>query len=136
MAVPKVDSSLFPADHRAGRSSFKRNNKMKHTQGKWEASKRYDLKKNLVGISISDTEKKIGVMTTYSNKQLPMDEVQANANLIASAPEMLELLKKIAHGEVDGSSNKVFDLIAKAEGNTDHLIMAELYRQTKAEGKS
>ena len=109
---------------------------MKHTQGKWEASKRYDLKKNLVGISISDTEKKIGVMTTYSNKQLPMDEVQANANLIASAPEMLELLKKIAHGEVDGSSNKVFDLIAKAEGNTDHLIMAELYRQTKAEGKS
>ena len=29
MAVPKVDSSLFPADHRAGRSSFKRNNKMK-----------------------------------------------------------------------------------------------------------
>ena len=36
MAVPKVDSSLFPADHRAGRSSFKRNNKMKHTQGKWK----------------------------------------------------------------------------------------------------
>ena len=64
-----------------------------------------------------------------------MDEVQANANLIASAPEMLELLKKIAHGEVDGSSNKVFDLIAKAEGNTDYLIMAELYRQTKAEDK-
>jgi len=29
MAVPKVDSSLFPADHRAGRSSFKRNKTMK-----------------------------------------------------------------------------------------------------------
>ena len=68
---------------------------MKHTKGKWEASKRFDLKKNLVGISISDTEKKIGVMITYSSKQLPMDEVQANANLIASAPEMLELLKDI-----------------------------------------
>ena len=30
MAVPKVDSSLFPADHRAGRSSFKRNKKNRH----------------------------------------------------------------------------------------------------------
>ena len=31
MTVPKVDSSLFPADHRAGRSSFKRNKTMSRT---------------------------------------------------------------------------------------------------------
>jgi len=78
---------------------------MKNTNRKWEASKRYDIKNNLIGISIDDTEKKIGVMITYSSKQLPMDEVQANANLIASAPEMLELLKKCYTGGIEEPYN-------------------------------
>jgi len=89
------------------------------TDGKWKASKRYDIKKNLVGISIDDTEKRIGVMTTYANKQLPMDEVQANANLIASAPEMLKALKKCVNFYFKGISDfqdEVYALIAKAEG--------------------
>ena len=100
---------------------------MKHTKGKWEASKRFDLKKNLVGISISDTEKKIGVMITYSSKQLPMDEVQANANLIASAPELLKLAKDlynlravvVLRGMKDEENfrwDEIKSLIDKAEG--------------------
>ena len=109
---------------------------MKHTQGKWKASKRYSLKKNLVGISIDDTEKKIGVMTTYSNKQLPMDEVQANANLIASAPEMLELLKDILV-EVRPEISRVNEAAGRTIFNpvaTETIDMAkELI--AKAEGK-
>ena len=96
---------------------------MKNTKGKWEASKRYDIKNNLIGISIDDTEKKIGVMITYSSKQLPMDEVQANANLIASAPEMLQELKAIElglnHTDSDWAKERlgyVRKIIARAEG--------------------
>ena len=120
---------------------LKRNNKMKHTQGKWEVDR-----SGIAAINIKSTNKKFVAGIHNQDKRIegkkPSDndaydtsETDANANLIASAPEMLELLKKIAHGEVDGVSCETLDLIAKAEGNTDYLIMAELYRQTKAEDK-
>ena len=92
MAVPKVDSSLFPADHRAGRSSFKRNKTMKHTQGKWNVK---EVRENLNGLSsfvsyqvVSDDEVVIAKETT-----------EANANLIAAVPEMLTFLKEIVHND-------------------------------------
>jgi hypothetical protein len=107
--------------------------KMKNTNGKWKASKRYDLKKNLVGISIDDTEKKIGVMTTYSSKQLPMDEVQANANLIASAPELLTACK-YALGVLESVPEEYAELIADILDESVDTGMIE-DAILKAEGK-
>jgi hypothetical protein len=129
MAVPKVDSSLFPADHRAGRSSFKRNKTMKHTQGKWNVK---EVRENLNGLSsfvsyqvVSDDEVVIAKETT-----------EANANLIESAPEMLELLKDILV-EVRPEISRVNEAAGRTIFNpvaTETIDMAkELI--AKAEGK-
>ena len=115
---------------------------MQYTQGQWVVSPHWSYKK---GISAKDTtqnepdgysvdarvERKtlggqespysiaIANMQTYSNGKRPMDEVQANANLIASAPEMLKALKKCVNFYFEGISDfqdEVYALIAKAEG--------------------
>ena len=69
---------------------------MKHTQGKWNVK---EVRENLNGLSsfvsyqvVSDDEVVIAKETT-----------EANANLIASAPEMLEALLQINNLELDDS---------------------------------
>jgi|GEM_PF-4616068 len=56
---------------------------MKHTKGKWTAVK------GEYGLDIDANEGTIA--TIYAND----GEAKANANLIASAPDMLEMLKKL-----------------------------------------
>ena len=71
---------------------------MKHTKGKWNVK---EIRENLNGLSsfvsyqvVNDDEVVIAKETT-----------EANANLIASAPEMLELLKKCYAGEIEEPYN-------------------------------
>ena len=106
---------------------------MKNTKGKWVVSPSWSYRK---GVSAKDTiqnepdgysvdahvERKtlggqdspydiaIASMQTYSNGKRPMDEVKANANLIASAPEMLDALRMAAI--------RIADLIYKMDGET------------------
>tara|TARA_R110000824_G_scaffold395045_1_gene595305 strand:+ start:521 stop:760 length:240 start_codon:yes stop_codon:yes gene_type:complete len=56
---------------------------MKHTKGKW------GIGKGEFGLDINNGEGTIG--TIYGDDT----EAKANANLIASAPDMLEMLKKL-----------------------------------------
>ena len=107
---------------------------MKHTKGKWVVYPRWSYRK---GVSAKDTTQNepdgysveaqrdayrndisIASIQTYSDGKRPMDEVQANANLIASAPEMLELLKKCYTGEIEEPYNndELNAFISKAEG--------------------
>ena len=110
--------------------------KPNHTKGKWVVSPRWNYRK---GIFAKDTfhnlppdgysvdaqrgayrnDISIASMQTYSDGKRPMDEVQANANLIASAPEMLKALKNIANFYFDSRTDfqdEVYALIARAEG--------------------
>ena len=100
----------------------RKENKMKHTQGKWEVEKTigYSIKigdKYIAGVhgqenKIKDDSKALGFRYDDS-------ETIANANLIASSPDMLKILKD-AKGVVSLTSpsmaDKIKNIIAKAEG--------------------
>ena len=100
---------------------------MKHTKGKWEVKKTlgYSVKvgdKYIAGIhgqekKVKDDSKALGYR--YDNS-----ETVANANLIASAPAMLVMLKSLRidigdtfMGKTAGWNRQVDELIAKAEGS-------------------
>ena len=104
---------------------------MKHTKGKWEIGnfgKHYGFKdcifskvKNKFYPKYSDHPTETNVIATmqYWDK----DENRANANLIASAPEMLEVLKEVnSYFGSEGLNpdrvmkKKTDEVIAKAEG--------------------
>jgi len=78
---------------------------MKHTQGKWNLFLQDD---NGFGITNGDS-----VIAIAGEGDLPENE--ANANLIASAPEMLEMLKRVVDGKKSIPRKDVRKLIAKAE---------------------
>lgn len=64
MAVPKVDSSLFPADHRAGRSSFKRNKTMNELQNLSKdeiLDKIEELQHDWINEGIAQVQEKVGM---------------------------------------------------------------------------
>ena len=93
---------------------LKRNNKMKHTKGEW------------VFIEIEETgEFAIFSLNTFiAQTQNPMvneeptkSEKRSNAKLMASSPEMLELLKKSYTGEIEEPYNndELNAFISKAE---------------------
>ena len=101
----------------------RKENKMKHTQGKWGVEKNiglYSIKigdKYIAGVhgqenKIEDDSKALGFR--YDNS-----ETIANANLIASSPDMLKILKD-AKGVVSLTSpsmaDRIKNIIAKAEG--------------------
>lgn len=68
-------------------------NQMKHTQGKWEAYKIPDTKRTIIQIK-GDYYKgivPIAEVGEYNSKELQ----EANARLIAAAPELLEALNSI-----------------------------------------
>ena len=85
---------------------------MKHTEGSWKA---FTANANGFGVTNGDT-----VIAIAGETDLP--ENVANANLIAAAPEMLELLKDILskvlknHSVATETIDMANDLIAKAEG--------------------
>ena len=70
---------------------------MKHTQGKWEAIPAKD-QDGTPTISIRGNAKFIATMDTFSIDGAPYGldaEQEANARLIASAPELLEALESV-----------------------------------------
>jgi hypothetical protein len=93
----------------------KRNRKMKHTKGKWKLDKSgvaTAIKSGDVFVaSIYNRDKRIkgdGITEVWGNDAYDTSETDANASLIASAPEMLRIIKdvviiekKLGH---DGSS--------------------------------
>lgn len=97
---------------------------MKHTQGKWTVRNSKNNDNIIVGVDDRDTlygDKIFFKVATCTN--------EANANLIASAPEMLEVLyeiESVLHTAFlkDESSDikevwkKVLRLISKAEGGS------------------
>ncbi len=115
---------------------------MKHTQGKWEVDR-----SGIAAINIKSTNKKFVAGIHNQDKRIegkkPSDndaydtsETDANANLIASAPEMLELLKDILV-EVRPEISRVNEAAGRTIFNpvaTETIDMAkELI--AKAEGK-
>lgn len=86
---------------------------MKHTKGKWFWSGG-ELRTKQQGDKSWE-----GTIVLHHNK--PSEEIKANCDLIASAPEMLELLKQLRFdlSKDDCYQNHVADIdstIAKAEG--------------------
>ena len=93
---------------------------MKHTKGPWEVAGADWVREdgcNYLPI-INDEKREVARVVQYLYQFEPMSK--ANANLIASAPEMLEMLKN-AKGVVSLTSpsmaDKIKNLIAKAEGS-------------------
>ena len=83
---------------------------MKHTKGKWTASHISEFEFDI----IDENGRTISTVTNWN-------EQEANANLIASAPEMLKALKDslfvLREYRIEESrQNELWDLIAKAEG--------------------
>ena len=94
---------------------------MKYTKGKWEVK----AQSGMLGVGV------VSVHTEVDGKKificdLPVKDIKetiANANLIAAAPEMLEVLKKVLinmsehYGDVPTKDAiKINDLIARSEG--------------------
>ena len=84
---------------------------MRHTQSKWQSYSYYDQ---------IDEEEKYGVCSGHGT-YICEEANKTNANLIASAPEMLQALKDslmVLHEyQIEESRrNELWDLIAKAEG--------------------
>ena len=75
---------------------------MKHTPGPWFIDDRTPVK-----TSINSNNKHIAIVNFFhegSNRDVVGDEHLANANLIASAPEILEALNRILYSnEIDHS---------------------------------
>lgn len=61
----------------------------KHTPGKWNTSKLV----NDIGIYADGSNRDLALVYKYS-RSIPEEEAQANANLMAAAPELLEALQK------------------------------------------
>lgn len=83
----------------------------KHTPGKWEVR---DL---IVGVDLNQPLKSLTICKIYGNDK----ETQANAHLIASAPELLEACKSALSSLLDADwKDNSLDLlrqaITKAEG--------------------
>ena len=78
---------------------------MKHTKGKWIASHISEFEIDI----IDEKHRKTLATVTDWNEQ------EANANLIASAPDMLEVLKKL----IVARTEDIFDRMLL--GNTKHL---------------
>jgi len=72
---------------------------MKHTKGKWFAT---EINTDKKWINISSSEKGIIGRTYYGDLEpvITKEEAEANAKLIAAAPELLEQLQSI----IDGSA--------------------------------
>ncbi|ANS03247.1 hypothetical protein [uncultured Mediterranean phage uvDeep-CGR2-KM18-C269] len=85
---------------------------MKHTQGKWDVAKIISGDA-VVYHSLIRADKKRSIATILQNSN-----AKANANLIASAPEMYELLKRLSEDwEVDFKHQyDMIAVLAKAEG--------------------
>ena len=82
-------------------------NETKHTPGPWEAC----------GCTIYAWENRIGQTWDAEDDGLPTPEMEANARLIASAPDLLWALRRaLPHIEDQDAYNYAREMIAKARG--------------------
>lgn len=91
----------------------------KHTPGPWKVWSGHEVFVSAVfrdeenGAEIPDYENQICEL--YRSQQ-----TQANARLIAAAPELLEMLQKVVHNIGDGDKRReALDLIKRINGDTD-----------------
>ena len=99
----------------------KRNRKMKHTKGKWKVDRSgitsINIKSGDVFVAgIHNQDKRIEGMEVWESNAYDTSETDANANLIALAPEMIEMLKVCVLQLPDETAEEVSNLIDKAEG--------------------
>ena len=81
---------------------------MKYTKGKW----------HWFGSTLRNEDNKI----VFTELRLLNEETpKANRILIAAAPEMLEMLKRVVDGKKSIPRKEVRKLIAKAEGEEDKV---------------
>jgi len=88
------------------------------TPGPWEISK---WTKRFAIEASSDNYR--GLMCEVHREDFDPETAEANARLIAAAPEMLEMLKNIAAGRYDGAPDtarmRARSIVAKATGGTE-----------------
>lgn len=97
---------------------------MSYTKGKWEVDEGVFIKKGNIGIS--NQMRRICTVNNGSGL-LPKEEQEANARLIAAAPDLLKACEEINNGirhikgQLPEEMKKPYQLlqqaIAKAEGN-------------------
>lgn len=104
--------------------------KATHTPGPWEVGTRIDMRSNPVGLQIwaknplSETGMGRNLIASSPDRYSP--EAEANAHLIAAAPELLEIARKIKRGMESGTS---------ADHSPEYSMSpqeAALYRELKA----
>lgn len=90
----------------------------RHTPGPWTAVlvKDSDLPVRYYKIEAADCDVAMAIEGNDANNQgLPNDVEDANARLIASAPEMLAVLERLMTGhDLQGTVDAARDIIAKA----------------------
>ena len=94
---------------------------MKHTKGKWKVDRSgiasINIKSGDVFVAgIHNQDKRIEGMEVWESNAYDTSETDANANLIALAPEMIEMLKVCVLQLPDETAEEVSNLIDKAEG--------------------
>lgn len=92
------------------------NNTPKHTPGPWKVTKREDARKGFFKFSLPDI-----CFESYAVEK-ESGRLEANARLIAAAPELLEALKNLVDKnlikDIDGDHyEEVLEAIAKSEGS-------------------
>lgn len=95
-------------------------NNTKHTPGPWNVNPDFvcDVQADGVKISTAWSVDEIGCVLKVPNIPMPTPEEQeANARLIAAAPEMLETLKDTYELQFEGVSNErwILEVIRKAD---------------------
>ena len=82
---------------------------MKHTKGKWECSEVMNFSDELVSY-ITSGELSIAQTRGSTPQGRTVEEITANAKLIAATPELLEMLIKISNIENHAFTLKGFDV--------------------------
>lgn len=86
----------------------------KHTPGPWVIDPCWDI--------LGNTDDGNGMVCQITTDAVPRAEAEANARLIAAAPDMLEALKQaeqqIDYGQIDAAHRIIIAAIDKAEGRS------------------
>lgn len=88
----------------------------KHTQEKWEVTgEKNDF---VYALGPNGCNKFWFCISTSGPDKISQEEVQANARLIAAAPDLLKALIDLADGYSMGGAKRAREAIAKATGET------------------
>lgn len=101
------------------------NSKEGFTKGKWVISKRKRTKNihGVYGIDIDTDSEFQSIITVWADDENPNDlEAEANARLIAQAPDMYRFIKKL-HDRLDQTQNRVGG--SSSFGDTYHVMWGE-----------